>query len=423
MVSPRCSPDPVTSVHGQVLSGRGYYSRQLRPAAGVGPPNSSVPGGAPLKRSHSPSDGNRKARKRKLKTETDPDGVPPTSKVRISCPFRKRNPRRFNIREYRKCALTAFSEVPELRRHICECHKCHRCERCLGLFDSESELKRHLLYEDNVLCEKRTASSGVADSPEDGITGEMESRLRSKKGRLPSSVDEQYRQIWSIVFPHDQEVPSCSVGFDPLVEDFELVEQFRDTASEMQHPLEQVGVPPNAIQPVLSIMAKHLNKIVSRHDIKPEESSGLDDIIDIPMKLHKPRANLIDTDLNRITTRALLPDDSWSLPDLGIIGADIPSDLFTELLVDNLGALNPREANTAGSVEPIEPSTALRRVSREVHSPSPTPSISLDDFINVENNFTLVGTSSESPPLSWAGSFGSSPGVDGPMPIDPMFGK
>lgn len=226
------------------------------------------------------------------------------------------------------------------------------------------------------------------------------------------------------IFPRSVPCPRLTaVGFDPLVEDFELVEQFRDTASEMQHPLEQVGVPPNAIQPVLSIMAKHLNKIVSRHDIKPEESSGLGDIIDIPMKLHKPRANLIDTDLNRITTRALLPDDSWSSPDLGIIGADIPSDLFTELLVDNLGALNPREANTAGSVEPIEPSTALRRVSREVHSPSPTPSINLDDFINVENNFTLVGTSSESPPLSWAGSFGSSPGVDGPMPIDPMFGK
>lgn len=65
---------------------------------------------------------------------------------------------------------------------------------------------RNIRYEDNVLYESRNVPLGATGNPEDGIIREMESRLRSKKVRQPSSADEQYRQMWSIVFPDDQEV-------------------------------------------------------------------------------------------------------------------------------------------------------------------------------------------------------------------------
>lgn len=35
--------------------------------------------------------------------------------VRMSCPFRKKNPLRFNVRDYRLCALTVFTDTAELR--------------------------------------------------------------------------------------------------------------------------------------------------------------------------------------------------------------------------------------------------------------------------------------------------------------------
>jgi hypothetical protein len=35
--------------------------------------------------------------------------------LRMSCPFRKKNPLRFNVRDYRLCALTVFTDTAELR--------------------------------------------------------------------------------------------------------------------------------------------------------------------------------------------------------------------------------------------------------------------------------------------------------------------
>lgn len=35
--------------------------------------------------------------------------------IRLSCPFRKRNPRRFNVRDHHSCAMTYFPKFAELR--------------------------------------------------------------------------------------------------------------------------------------------------------------------------------------------------------------------------------------------------------------------------------------------------------------------
>lgn len=213
------------------------------------------------------------------------------------------------------------------------------------------------------------------------------------------------------------------VGLDPVVEDFELLQQFRDTASELQHPLTQVGVPANAVQSVLDVMAKHMTRIVGRYGIGLEEHSELNETTDIPMELCNPRTDPMGTTLNTPTTRVVFPDDSWPSPDLSFISAKITTDLFNAALLDNLGTLSPRGADATNSVEFIEPNTAFRQMSRGAHAPSPTPSVNLDDFMNSESDFRLTGTSNEPSPISWSGNGGSSPRVDEPMPIDPMFGR
>jgi len=38
-----------------------------------------------------------------------------TGVVNYSCPFRKRNPTRFNVRNYQACALTSFSDITQVK--------------------------------------------------------------------------------------------------------------------------------------------------------------------------------------------------------------------------------------------------------------------------------------------------------------------
>lgn len=39
--------------------------------------------------------------------------------LRLSCPFRKRNPNRFNVRDHHSCAMTYFPKFAELRCVLC----------------------------------------------------------------------------------------------------------------------------------------------------------------------------------------------------------------------------------------------------------------------------------------------------------------
>jgi hypothetical protein len=47
--------------------------------------------------------------------EVGPSKRPKLDPVRMSCPFRKKNPLRFNVRDHRLCALTVFTDTAELR--------------------------------------------------------------------------------------------------------------------------------------------------------------------------------------------------------------------------------------------------------------------------------------------------------------------
>ncbi|KAK1826809.1 hypothetical protein QBC39DRAFT_334698 [Podospora conica] len=119
------------------------------------------------------------------------------------CPFRKRNPARFNVRDHEACARGVFGSVGELRHHILESHqkgrRQHQCPRCgLGL-ENQALLDEHLLMPRDKMCDIVTK---MEDDPEDGILPEVERRLFSG-GDIGT-----WEALWGVVFPGDDEVPN-----------------------------------------------------------------------------------------------------------------------------------------------------------------------------------------------------------------------
>lgn len=124
--------------------------------------------------------------------------------LRLSCPFRKRNPQRFNVRDHHSCAMTFFPKFAELRQHIVKQHKrddpsAFVCGRCNRDFTTRRELHHHQRLPREQMCE-------ISDhDPESGIDGSTSTKLLSRKRASGTSADVQWREIWSIIFPEDDD--------------------------------------------------------------------------------------------------------------------------------------------------------------------------------------------------------------------------
>lgn len=149
-----------------------------------------------------------------------PSKRPKPNSFRMSCPFRKKNPLRFNVRDYRLCALTVFTDTAELRwvsslfpqecschllrnrRHIQDVHRRpainHQCPRCQSQFSTQDEFADHLRSAD--ICSLVETRLGSED-PEDGVDEAIVNTLRSKKGRVSDPVRVQWQKIWELLFP------------------------------------------------------------------------------------------------------------------------------------------------------------------------------------------------------------------------------
>ncbi|KAI0477443.1 hypothetical protein GGR56DRAFT_637332 [Xylariaceae sp. FL0804] len=143
----------------------------------------------------------------------------------LSCPYRKRNPGRFNIRQAPVCAGGGFGELTELKQHIRthhQRHELHRCVRCQGGFETSEQLRRHMLVPAERIC-------GVVDhpppqDPEDGI-GEEADNLLAEGGDNPFVYS--WECVWRVLFPRDRKI--LPPDFEPpkLVEIFEVVDAIK----------------------------------------------------------------------------------------------------------------------------------------------------------------------------------------------------
>lgn len=121
-----------------------------------------------------------------------------------SCPFRVRNPVRFNIRHHEVCAMTSFESLADLRHHVMSYHRRrampHQCQRCKVGFPTQQALDAHLMLPKDEMCD--TVPAGTPRNPEDGISEDVDRTLASGNGIRT------WDDLWRLIFPMDDQIPS-----------------------------------------------------------------------------------------------------------------------------------------------------------------------------------------------------------------------
>ncbi|KAI2632570.1 hypothetical protein GGS26DRAFT_81606 [Hypomontagnella submonticulosa] len=129
-----------------------------------------------------------------------------TEKEKFPCPYRLRDPARFNVREHHNCANNAYKDMATLKRHIRTCHRQlqlpHTCVRCHKGFRSSDELLEHMRAPPDQIC--RVVERQSLIDPEDGITDEVDTLLAERKNDTKVS---SWKELWQILFPSDEEIP------------------------------------------------------------------------------------------------------------------------------------------------------------------------------------------------------------------------
>ncbi|KAN0104089.1 hypothetical protein V8E51_009834 [Hyaloscypha variabilis] len=149
-----------------------------------------------------PGEESRKGSKRRFESSEPLDATENTSP--FACPFRKHNPRKYCIRNWARCALTAQSTVARVKGHLYKYHLVHQCQRCKDVFVSEEELDIHIEAEEG--CNSKTTE------PVEGITLKMKEKLRSRKKAYPGQTEaERWKEIYQILFPGEAVPDPCKL--------------------------------------------------------------------------------------------------------------------------------------------------------------------------------------------------------------------
>lgn len=167
-------------------------------------------------------------------------------RVQYQCPFRKRNPVRFNVRDHESCARTPFPSISGLRHHIIAHHRrrrVFRCRRCRSDFESEAALDGHIMQPREHMCELRSAP--VSDDPEDGVTDAVYQVLAREKDEFAGWT---WEKLWRAIFPGSEEIPNSD--FLPVTElvefEQEMAKDQESLKSELQEKLRLLL--PNSIE-------------------------------------------------------------------------------------------------------------------------------------------------------------------------------
>ncbi|KAH6957209.1 hypothetical protein DER45DRAFT_631927 [Fusarium avenaceum] len=153
--------------------------------------------------------------------------------LRLSCPFRKRNPHRFNVRDHHSCAMTYFPKFAELRQHIVKQHKhddpsAYVCDRCSRDFPTRKELRDHQRLPKEYMCD-------IADADaESGIDPQTATKLLSRKRASGTSPEVQWKEIWNIVFPDDDDSDVRPYEYTPVIEHFEVAAKYQEAFEQLK---------------------------------------------------------------------------------------------------------------------------------------------------------------------------------------------
>ncbi|KAH6611755.1 hypothetical protein B0J18DRAFT_82561 [Chaetomium sp. MPI-SDFR-AT-0129] len=189
--------------------------------------------------------------------------------LQFSCPFRKRNPVRFNVRESQSCAVQPFPDMPQLKRHVKNFHKQSAtlpftCQRCRCAMGSQKALDDHISVGRDLICDPQAVPSSA--DPEDGITAGLEEALN---GRKAGSKIDSWESLWNLLFPKDHEIPEPD--FMPPVELDEVYARLNAGQVEFQLELriqEALELYSDA-RTVLNIFRNHLDSVFEACRIRP----------------------------------------------------------------------------------------------------------------------------------------------------------
>ncbi|CCC09813.1 unnamed protein product [Sordaria macrospora k-hell] len=150
-----------------------------------------------------------------------------------SCPFRVRNPVRFNIRDHEVCAMTSFESLADLRHHVMSYHRRrampHQCQRCKVGFPTQIALDHHLMLPKDEMCD--TVPAGTLSNPEDGISEDVDRTMASGNGIRT------WDDLWRLIFPMDDQVPSSD--FHPVIELAEVEQHFDEGQEALKTHLQE----------------------------------------------------------------------------------------------------------------------------------------------------------------------------------------
>ncbi|GAB1315536.1 C2H2-type domain-containing protein [Madurella fahalii] len=186
-------------------------------------------------------------------------------RIQYPCPFRKRNPVRFNVRDHERCAKAPFGSMSELRYHLVLYHRRrlagYRCRRCNLGFKTDAALESHLLLPKDEMCEVNRIP--MLSDPEDGITDEIGNLLAAKSDPNESLT---WETVWRLLFPGDTAVPDSD--FQSVVELAEVDQIFDEGQEALKASLWEklrLLLPSTIDDPYCSFVTGQLDLIFETH--------------------------------------------------------------------------------------------------------------------------------------------------------------
>lgn len=121
------------------------------------------------------------------------------SNVVFACPFQK-----FDPHKYHKCLKYTLNRIKDVKQHIYRQHtqQPYYCARCYTFFTTKDYRDQHCRRAD---CEKQSPP------PFEGITDDQRNELKKSSPRKMSQ-DEQWFEVWDVVFPGRQRPQSAFIG-------------------------------------------------------------------------------------------------------------------------------------------------------------------------------------------------------------------
>ncbi|KAM7199765.1 hypothetical protein V8F20_005635 [Naviculisporaceae sp. PSN 640] len=204
----------------------------------------------------------------------------PSDDQKLSCPFRKRNPVKFNVRDHQSCAVQSFPDISQLKRHVKNFHRqrsvaafgCPRCKQ--DMIDKES-LEYHLAVPSEVICTPPEAP--LDQNPEDGITSRIEDLLN---GRKANTKIDTWEVLWPTLFPADTVIPDSR--FVPPVELEEVHSQFEQHMHDLESRIREAEQnasdysqsPDDRVAMVLASCRQHIEYVFEMSRLQADSGPG-----------------------------------------------------------------------------------------------------------------------------------------------------